>query len=215
MKASCSWSRGALPTAALICLWLNTGATARAHSGPPFPIVMEKATGPFVVSVWTHPDVGAGRFWILLRPPGAKLLPAVTTVEVWVQPADRRLPEQRYQAQRDDAGSQVQYFVEIPFETEELWRVRVVLHSPQGRGEVTAKVEVTPPGFGSWDLLIYGFPFLLFGLLWLCAALRRRDRQSVPGANPPRLPDGEAPPSSPDAEGAARPGQPLSNGSVR
>jgi hypothetical protein len=157
---------------------------------------VDKATGPYVVSVWTHPDVGDGRFWIMLNPPAGATLPHATTVEVWVQPADRRVPESRFEARRDDAGQKVQYFAEVPFETEEWWRVRVVLHSPQGSGEVTAQVEATPPGFGAWDLLIYGCPFLLFGLLWLYAALRQRGRQAVPALDQPELAKNGLPPST-------------------
>jgi hypothetical protein len=65
-----------------------------------------------------------------------------------------------------------------------MWHVRVNVSGANGAGEVTADVEATPPGFGAWDLLIYGFPFLLFGMLWLYAALRRREPDIVPQKSP-------------------------------
>ncbi len=177
---------------AVVLLGLGTAPAARAHSGPPFPIVMDRAVGPYVVSVWTHPDTGDGKFWVILKSPPGKMPPAPTSVEVWVQPADRRLPEERHELKRDESAGQVQYYVSVPFETEELWHVRVVLHGSQGGGAVAADVPVTPPGFGKWDLLIYGFPFILFGLLWLCAALRRRGPRTAAAGPTGLLPENGA-----------------------
>jgi hypothetical protein len=68
----------------------------------------------------------------------------------------------------------VQYYSEVDFDQQEMWRVRVRVSGANGVGEVTSEVEPTPHGFGPWDLLLYGFPFVLFGLLFLGAARRRR-----------------------------------------
>ena len=38
--------------AAMLCLEVSGAA----HSGPPYPIVTERAIGSYVVSVWTDPD---------------------------------------------------------------------------------------------------------------------------------------------------------------
>src|SRR5678815_2995007 len=48
-------------------------ATVAAHSGPPFPIVSNRALGAYSVSIWTDPDTTdngkpAGQFWIELEP---------------------------------------------------------------------------------------------------------------------------------------------------
>jgi hypothetical protein len=40
-------------------------------------------------------------------------------------------------------------------------------------------VEATPPGYGRWDLLLYLFPFLGVGFLWLKAFLRGRRRNKA------------------------------------
>jgi hypothetical protein len=40
-------------------------------------------------------------------------------------------------------------------------------------------VEVTPPGYGRWDLLIYLLPFAAVGALWLRALIKGRGRGKV------------------------------------
>jgi hypothetical protein len=135
---------------------------------------MEQHAGPFVISVWTDPDVGVGKFFVILEGISQTTLPDENTVEVCVQPVSGRLPEACYPASRQNLRDRVQYYAEVDFDQQEMWRVRVRVQGSQGSGEVAAEVEATPPGFGPWDLLIYGFPFLLFGTLWVYAALRRR-----------------------------------------
>ena len=155
-------------------LLLAFGAPVSAHEGPPYPIMVDKTLGPCVLSVWSDPDVGTGTFFFILEPkPGGKL-PDDVRVEVGVRPTSGRLPEAVYAAEREDAGGRVQYKALVPFDAEELWRVRVRLQSPQGGGEATTDVEVTPPGYGRWDLLIYLLPFAAVGFLWLRALVRRR-----------------------------------------
>jgi hypothetical protein len=70
----------------------------------------------------------------------------------------------------------VQYKADVPFDREELWRVRLTLQSSRGGGEIITDVEVTPPGYGRWDMLLYLFPFLAIAYLWLRAVLRGRNR---------------------------------------
>ncbi len=157
-------------------LVLGLPAVVRAHDGPPFPIVVDRRAGPYVISVWTDPDVGIGTFFVILTPPPGAALPTENRVEVCVQPTSGRLPEACYAGQRQDLRDRVQYLSEVAFDQQEMWRVRVRVSGPAGTGEVSTDVEATPPGFGAWDLLIYGFPFLLFGGLWLLVALRGRRR---------------------------------------
>jgi hypothetical protein len=73
---------------------------------------------------------------------------------------------------------QVQYNAQADFDRQELWRVRLVLQSSQGGGEETTQVEVTPPGFGRWDLLLYLLPFLLVAFLWFRGITRAKRRRS-------------------------------------
>jgi hypothetical protein len=154
---------------------------------------MDQRVGPYIVSVWTDPDVGVGRFWVFLEATPGAVLPEENAVEVCVQPKSGRLPEACYPAARQDERNRVKYYTEVDFDQQEMWRVRVHINGAAGGGEVTAEVEATPPGYGRWDLLIYAFPFMLFGLLWLAVALRRRRTRST----------GEKEPQSPDARGSA------------
>ncbi len=157
-------------------LLLAFGAHASAHEGPPYPIIVDKALGPCVLSVWSDPDVGTGTFFFILEPAPGGRLPDDIRIEIGVRPVTGRLPEAVYAAEREDQGGLVQFKALVPFDAEELWRVRVHLRSAQGGGEATTDVEVTPPGYGRWDLLIYLLPFVAVGALWLRAIIKRRGR---------------------------------------
>ena len=50
----------------LALLLLLIPATARAHDGPPFPILVDQKVGPCMISVWTDPDVGTGTFFVIV-----------------------------------------------------------------------------------------------------------------------------------------------------
>jgi len=155
-----------------VLLW--SALPARAHQGPPFPILDNQRTGPYVVSIWTDPDVGTGTFFVILEPPEGRRLPARTRVRIGLQPVSKRLDEVIYEAkpQKEDAA---RYITLAPLDKEEKWRVRVLLDGSEGGGELAAEVEATPDGtIGPIGVLIYLVPFLGVGFLWLKAALRRR-----------------------------------------
>ena len=165
-----------------VVLLLVSPATAFAHEGPPFPILVDKSLGPSVASVWADPDVGTGTFFIILEPPDGGTLPEEIQIEVAVRPADGRLAEAVHAASREDLRGRVQYKAEVPFDAQGPWHVRVMLHSPRGGGEIATDVEVTPPGLGRWDLLLYLLPFVAVGVLWLRAVVGRRGRRKNPRA---------------------------------
>ena len=144
-----------------------------AHEGPPFPLFVDRKVDPYVISVWTDPDVGTGLFFVVLSTPDA---PPDLRVQIGVQPASGRLPESFYNAEREQVQGQVQYRAEVQFDAEEIWQVRVRLESSGGNAETTATVEVTPPGYGRWDLLVYLMPFLAVGVLWAVAMIRKHKR---------------------------------------
>jgi hypothetical protein len=148
---------------------------ARAHQGPPFPILMDRPAGPYVASVWTDPDVGKGLFYVVLELYPGKRLPERTRVRIGLRPATGRLPEAVYTAEAQSSGEGTRYFTEVSFDRQEMWKVRVLLDGPNGAGELATEVEATPDGtIGPIALLIYPLPFLAVGFLWLKAALRRR-----------------------------------------
>lgn len=158
---------------------LITSRHASAHEGPPYPILVDKIIGPCLVSVWADPDVGIGTYFIILEPPPGATLPEDVSVEIGVQPISGRLAEARHQGKRENLRSRVQFKAEIPFDAQERWLTRVILKSSRGGGEATVEVDVTPPGYGRWDLLLYLFPFLAVGFLWLKAFLRRRSHSKT------------------------------------
>ena len=162
-----------LTTAVLV---LACSARASAHEGPPYPILVDKSLGPSSASVWADPDVGTGTFFVILEPPPGGALPEDLKVEIAVRPADGRLAEAVHAASREDVRGRVQYKAEVPFDAEGPWHVRVMLQSPRGGGEIATDVEVTPPGLGRWDLLVYLLPFAAVGALWLRAVVGRRKR---------------------------------------
>ncbi len=159
--------------AGVAALVLVLAGRARAHVGPPFPIIENQRAGPYVISVWAHPDLGTGAFYVFLDAAPGTTLPDQNEVQVSVQPLSGRLPEASYAATRRDVPDKVQYYAEAEFDRQELWRVRVQVSGAAGTGEVVSEVEPTPTTYGRWDLLIYAFPFVLFGGLFLLAALRR------------------------------------------
>lgn len=140
-------------------------------------MISDRQMGPCLVSLWTHPDVGTGTFFVVVNPaPGAKV-PKDIQFEIGVLPVSGRLPEKRYRTTPQEEAGQIHYYASIPFDRQEMWRVHLYLHSAEWSGETTGDVEVTPTGFGSWDLLFYALPFLGVGFLWVSAMRRRKQRR--------------------------------------
>jgi len=166
-----------IPLARLVAtaaLALLLALPARAHNGPPFPIIENRRMAGCVISLWTHPDIGTGTFFVLVDPiPGGKI-PDGLKVEIGVQPESGRLAEVLYPAVREDSRGQVEYKVSAEFDRDEFYRVRLVLRGSQGTEETLSRVEATPPGYGRWDLLLYLLPFLAVAFLWFRGMSRRR-----------------------------------------
>ena len=159
-----------------LALCLMMPGAAHAHNGPPFPIIENRRVGPCIISLWTHPDVGTGSFFVFVDPIPGGSVPKDLKVHIGVQPESGRLPEVVYSADQDESGGQLQYKALVDFDRDEFWRVRLVLESSQGRGEEFSRVEATPVGFGRWDLLFFLLPFLAIGFLWFRGMSRRRNR---------------------------------------
>jgi hypothetical protein len=163
----------------LVVLWLVWPVAASAHNGPPFPIIENQKIGSCVVALWTHPDVGTGAFYVFVEPAPGGTVPDDLKITIGVQPVTGRLPEKFYEAARVKSRGQVQYNATADFDRQELWRVHLRIQSSQGSGEASAQVEVTPPGFGRWDLLLYLLPFLIVALLWLHGISRMKRRKKA------------------------------------
>jgi hypothetical protein len=167
------WTRCFVVALLIIC----AGAPAWAHIGPPYPIMENRKIGNLTVSVWSNPDVGEGSFFVVIDPPKGASVPSDMKVQVVVQPVSGRLPEQRYDAWREKLRSRVEFKALVPFDKEELWRVRVLLASAEVTGETDTEVPVTPTLLGRWSLLFFLLPFLAIAALWLRAVSVRRKRR--------------------------------------
>jgi len=156
-----------------VALLLLLAPPAKAHNGPPFPIIENRKMLGFAVSLWTHPDVGTGTFFVLVDPIPGGTIPDDLKIEIGIQPESSRLAEVIYPAVREDSRGQVEYNVSAQFDRDEFYRVRLVLRGAQGTEEALSRVEATPPGYGRWDLLLYLLPFLAVGFLWFRGMSRR------------------------------------------
>jgi hypothetical protein len=172
---------------------------ARAHEGPPYAVVVDERAGPWVVSVWTDPDVGTGKFFVYLEPPKGEELAEVSSVRVCVAPTSGRLAESCHDAERKEGGRRLQYYAEVPFDAQEWWKVRVVVEGPRDKAEVNTEVEATPDGPGRWGLVLYLFPFVLLGGLWLYGVVRYRRRARASQGRKPLEAAPPAPPANPGA----------------
>ena len=81
-------------------LFLVAFASACAHNGPPFPIISDYRMGSCIISLWTHPDVGIGTFFVVVNPAPGKQIPKDLRFDIGVLPVSGRLKEARYNTTR-------------------------------------------------------------------------------------------------------------------
>jgi hypothetical protein len=155
---------------------------ARAHNGPPFPILENRRMGGWLVSLWTHPDIGTGAFFVFLEAAAGTNVAGDVRFHIGIQPESKRLPEVVYAMNREEDHGQVQYKALVDFDRDDFFRVRLVLEDSQGQTEALSRVEATPVGFGRWDLLFYLLPFLAIAFLWVRGITRKRNRTRRPQA---------------------------------
>jgi hypothetical protein len=159
----------------LSSIFLCSGCVlAKAHNGPPFPIITDKQIGSVKIAVWTHPDIGLGTFFVLVDPLPGTSIPNDLKIDLGIQPTSNRLPEVVYAMQRDNGRGEVQYNAQVEFDKQDFFKVRVHVESPTGSGEVSSQVEATPQGFGRWDLLFYLAPFLFVAALFYHGVRKRK-----------------------------------------
>ena len=150
---------------------------AMAHVGAPYPVLLERAAGPYLASVLADPDVGTGTFYILVTLADGMPSPADTVVTIWVEPEDGHLAEAGYQAEHQQTRYGERFVAEVPFDAEGPWQARLVIESAAGYGETLFPVRVTPSGLGWLASLGCLVPFVILGGLWLRGTLRQRSRQ--------------------------------------
>ncbi len=158
----------------VLLLVLGGSMPAWAHIGPPYPIMENRKIGPLSIDVWSNPDVGTGSFFVIINPPPGQSVPADMKVQVAVQPVSKRLPEAIYGAWQEKLKDRVEFKTTLPFDKEEMWKVRILLTSAQATGEADTEVPVTPTLLGRWNLLLFLLPFLGIGFLWFKASSTKR-----------------------------------------
>jgi hypothetical protein len=189
----------AFTRAALVGLFLlSASLPARAHSGPPFPIVTDASRGPYTISIWTDPDATdngtpGGQFWVVIgASTKGQSIPTNTRAAVSIQPLDREagLQSKTRRAQRTPAGSitaraepvrgdVTNQFATLLMDHEGPYSVRVDVNGALGQAVIESTVDATydlrpAPYMLAW----YLGPFLLAGLLWTRLLLRRRQARS-------------------------------------
>src|SRR5438270_12396905 len=92
-----------------------TAVTCSAHNGPPFPIITDRPMSGCVISLWTHPDVGIGTFFVAVSPKPGQPLPKGLRFDIGVAPVSGRLNEARYPTERgeDNRGGRLNEAVPV------------------------------------------------------------------------------------------------------
>ena len=164
---------------AVVSILVITSPVARAHDGPPFPILSDLVAGPYVVAIWTDPDTtddgsAGGQFWVRLYAVNKAPLPQQTSATVDIRPLDRVGADRSARATpvRGDVTNQ---FAAVVMDHEGRFAVHVAIDGPLGGASVNAEVEATYGLRPSRSVvLLYAVPFVLVGLLWGRLLIRRR-----------------------------------------
>ena len=173
-------------TASIVAMVLAAAAPARAHSGPPYPVVSKQVTGAYRVSVWTDPDVTddgrpAGQFWVVIEPGRDGTVPADTRARVAIRPHDRDQPFAEAAAAPVD-GDVTRQFANLLLDHEGPFDVHVAVEGPWGPATIDTQVQATYDLRTPLPLIaVYMLPFLAVGFLWGLRLVRRRQ-----AARPPR-----------------------------
>lgn len=161
-----------------------TSTVLRAHDGPPFPIVSNQTTGPYVISVWTDPDTtddgtAEGKFWVMAKAAASEeAVPLATRATVTITPLDRQGTATTGTTEPVD-GDIGRQFVALVMDHEGRFGVRVTIDGSLGPATIETEVEATYDTRPSpLMLLIYIVPFVLVGGLWMRALGRRKARVS-------------------------------------
>jgi hypothetical protein len=165
---------------AIALLLVLSSPRLRAHDGPPFPILSDRAVGPYVISIWTDPDTtddgtAGGQFWVRLDAAGTSgAMPDATRATVAIRPLSR--PGATLTATASPVrGDITNQFAALVMDHEGPFAVHVSVDGPLGSASADAQVEATYDARPApYLLLLYLVPFLVVGGLWGKLLLRRR-----------------------------------------
>ena len=170
----------------VVLLGLSGARSALAHSGPPYPVVTDQHSGPYVVSVWTDPDTtddgsAGGRFWVVVSGK-APQLPSGTHVSISATPGGSAGARRSVNVTKVNPDGRT-FPGALVLDHEGPYRIDVHIAGPGGDADVAAQVDAT------YDLrpspltaALYVVPFALVGLLWIRMLLKRPHRSARTGA---------------------------------
>jgi hypothetical protein len=141
---------------------------------------MDQPMGTYLVSALADPDVGTGRFYVLVTLASGEEAPAGTQVMVWVKPQDGHLAEISVRAEREATRYGDRFVAKAPFDSKGAWDVRLMLEGPAGAAQTEFPVNVTPSGLGWLGTVACLIPFAALGALWLRATLRHKEAYEPP-----------------------------------
>lgn len=145
-----------------------------AHEGPPNPMFVDRPLGPYNVSIWGDPDIGTGRFYIVIN---GETIPPDLRVRMRVRPVDNRVAETWYPAEQQKAREGARYVVNVPFEKQEKYTILFEVSSRLGTERLPTIVEATPDDvLGPFGIALYLAPFLALGGIWLKAFLKSKKK---------------------------------------
>ncbi len=173
----------------VVIVVLYSPLPAHAHSGAPYPLLLDEPVGPYRLTVWTDPDVGQGTFIITGKFADGTSFHPSTTVTLTAEPLDGHASAQTFSAKVTQGRDGKEFRVVVPFDQEGKWNVVISVQGEKGTVQVERVVDVTAQGNSLWSILLWSAPFLGLALLWAYAVLRSRRkgnnaiRPSSPGAN--------------------------------
>ncbi len=153
-------------------------ATAWAHEGPPYPILVDQELAGATFTIYADPDVGTGTFFIYVegKPAGAS-----TKLRIGVAPTDGRLGEVLQDAEPAPPGRPYQYLALATFDQRGPWKARLIVETDGTTADLVVPIDVTPPGGTAFDLLYYLIPFVGLGAVWIKAVLKGREHAREAG----------------------------------
>jgi hypothetical protein len=129
------------------CATLTIVVPARAHDGPPYPIVSNQVSGPYRISLWTDPDAtddgsSGGQFWVMVDMAGGDALPGDLRARVSIRPLSRAGQPQSADTE-PMGGDGSRRFVALLMDHEGPFSVQVTVEGASGSATIESRVEAT------------------------------------------------------------------------
>lgn len=148
----------------LVLIFFLVPATAKAHEGVTYPMIIDKEIGTTPisnVSIIADPDLGAGTLTYFFK---GSLDLNTLSIDVISSPYDKTKPELTARAHFDSRKKN--FVAEIPFSQEGRWTIRTVLtQNQQIVADWEEMLDVVREGPSRMEFVLYTIPFLLVGLL--------------------------------------------------